>query len=211
MAVRTGAGAAAARLDPEQVVEERDDEVVVQVPAIMADRERHDREPRQRRVPEDPDARLVGPGGHGAVDEGLLERADGLAADALLELEREPRPDRLDDGRRPALLAVLRVGEVDVLERVHVDDRAAARRRGTRLRNSSRRATRTPGRARPADELVRATGRSRPCSRARRPARADAATSRSRRTARRPRSPRTRARRGGGAGRRWRGCPRGSR
>ena len=52
-----------------------------------------------------------------------------LVADPFLELERETRPDRLDDRRRPALLAVLRVGEVDVLERVDVDDRPAARRR----------------------------------------------------------------------------------
>ena len=38
MAVRPGTRTAAARLDPEQVVEQRDDEVVVEVAAVVADR-----------------------------------------------------------------------------------------------------------------------------------------------------------------------------
>ena len=78
-------------------------------------------------------------------DEVLLALADRLDADGLLELEDEPRADRLDDRRRAALLAMLRIGQVDVLERVDVGDRAAAGHVGTRLRNSSRRATSTPG------------------------------------------------------------------
>ena len=48
-------------------------------------------------------------------------------ADGRLELEHEARADRFDDRRRAALLAMLDVREVDVLERVHVRDRAAAR------------------------------------------------------------------------------------
>ena len=47
-------------------------------------------------------------------------------ADRVLELEHEPGADRLDDRGRAALLAVLDVGQVDVLERVDVGDRAAA-------------------------------------------------------------------------------------
>ena len=47
-------------------------------------------------------------------------------ADRVLELEDEAGADRLDDRGRPALLAVGRVGEVVVLERVDVGDRAAA-------------------------------------------------------------------------------------
>ena len=61
------------------------------------------------------------------LDEVLLAPADRVDADRLLELEHEPRPDRLDDRGRAALLAVLRVVEVDVLERVDVGDGAAAR------------------------------------------------------------------------------------
>ena len=68
------------------------------------------------------------------------------APDRLLELEHEARPDRLDDRGRAAFLAMLGVVEVDVLGRVDVGDGAAARdTSGTRLRNSSRRATSTPG------------------------------------------------------------------
>ena len=49
-----------------------------------------------------------------------------------LEGEDEARPDRLDDRRRAALLAMLDVVEVDVLGRVDVGDRAAARDRSGR-------------------------------------------------------------------------------
>ena len=65
---------------------------------------------------------------------------------ADLRANDEARPDRLDDRRRAAFLAVLDVVEVHVLVGVDVGDRAAARdRSGTRFVNSSRRATRTPG------------------------------------------------------------------
>src|SRR5215510_1244229 len=45
VAVRSGAGAAAAGLDAEQVVEQRDDKVVVQVPGAVPDTERDDGQP----------------------------------------------------------------------------------------------------------------------------------------------------------------------
>ena len=65
--------------------------------------------------------------------------------DGRLQLEHEARADRLDDGGRAALLAVLDVREVDVLDRVDVLDGAAAGHRRDRFVNSSRRATRSPG------------------------------------------------------------------
>ena len=55
VAVRAGARAAAPRLDPEQVVEERHDEVVVEVPAGVADDERDDGQALERVRPEDLD------------------------------------------------------------------------------------------------------------------------------------------------------------
>ena len=75
-------------------------------------------------------------------------------ADRLLELEDEAGPDRLDDRRRAALLAMLGVREVDVLERVHVRDRPAAGHRGHPVPEEVPAAGEDPGRARPADELV---------------------------------------------------------
>src|SRR3954447_3105214 len=56
MAVRPRAGAAAARLDAEQVVEQRDDEVVMQIaPARTTYDERHDRQALRVEVAEDLD------------------------------------------------------------------------------------------------------------------------------------------------------------
>ena len=52
--VRSGAGTAAARLDAEQVVQHRDDEVVVQIATVgSADDERDDRQPLGLEVAED--------------------------------------------------------------------------------------------------------------------------------------------------------------
>ena len=103
--VRAGAEAAAARLDPEQVAEQRDDEVRVQHPARVADAERHDREPLERRVAEDAEVRVLAPRGERAAGEGALAPPDLLRADRLLEREHEPGADRLDDRRRARLLA----------------------------------------------------------------------------------------------------------
>ena len=114
--VRAGARAAAAGLDAEQVVEQRDDEVVVQVaPARAAHHERHDREPLGVEVAEDLDRRArccqrARPRGAGSRSSCARITLD---ADRLLELEDQPGADRLDDRRRAALLAVRGVGEVD--------------------------------------------------------------------------------------------------
>ena len=126
MAVRASARAAAPALDPEQVVEDRDDEVVVEVATLRpADDEGHDRQPLGVEVAQDLDAGVLVPGRHGPAQVVLLVRADDLRADRSLELEHQAAADRLDDRRRAALLAVDGIGEVDVLVGVHVGDRPA--------------------------------------------------------------------------------------
>ena len=154
MAVRPGARAAAAGLDPEQVVEQRDHEVVVQVAALVADDERDDRQPLRVGAAEDLDRGVGRPARHRPPDEVVLALADGLDADGVLELEHEARPDRLDDRRRAALLAVLDVGQVDVLERVHVLDRAAAGHARDAVLEQVPAGDEHARRPRPADELV---------------------------------------------------------
>src|SRR5262249_41351658 len=128
VAIGARARAAAAGLDAEQVVEDGHDEVVVQVAALVPDDERDDRAPRQRVRAEDVDRRSALPPLDRAADERLLALADRVDPDRVLQLEDEAGPDRLDDGRRAALLPVLRVRVVDVLERVDVHDRPAAGR-----------------------------------------------------------------------------------
>ena len=121
------ARAAASGLDAEEVVEHRDDVVVVEVvPAGRPHHEADDGEPPRLEVAEDLDAGLVLPGGHRALEQRLLVGLDGLRADGGLELEDQPGTDRLDDAGGAALLAVLRVVVVAVLDRVDVHDRAAA-------------------------------------------------------------------------------------
>ena len=89
------------------------------------------------------------------LDPGLLAGPDGLLADGLLELEDEPGADRFDDGRRARLLAVLRVGQVDVLLGVHVGDRAATDHRRHPVVEQLAPRHQQPRCARTADELVR--------------------------------------------------------
>ena len=121
---------------------------------------------------------------------------------AALRPNTRPGPDRLDDRRRPALLAVLDVGQVDVLERVDVLDRAAARHRRHAVPEQLPARDQDARRARPADELV---GRDEHRV-LRTPAGRPAGPSRSRRTAPRPRSRRTTAPRARGAAARSRTC-----
>src|SRR5262249_30245275 len=121
------ARAAAARLDAEEVVEQRDHEVVVEVARAVLDDERHDRQALGVRVTEDLDVRALRPRGDGAADERLLALVDGRDRHRALELEDEPCADGLDDRGGAALLAVDDVAEVAVLLRVDVGHRAAAR------------------------------------------------------------------------------------
>ena len=105
--VRPRARAAAARLDAEQIVQQRDDEVVVQVVVPVAHHERHDRQPLGAQVAQQAQVRVLLPGGDGALDEAALHLGDGVVPDRALELERQPGADRFDDRRRAPLLAVL--------------------------------------------------------------------------------------------------------
>ena len=62
--------------------------------------------------------------------ETVLQLLDVLVAHGLLQVEHQPGADGLDDGRRAALLAVGRIGQVGVLSRADVGHGAAARHRG---------------------------------------------------------------------------------
>ena len=75
-------------------------------------------------------------------------------ADGGLEPEHEARADRLHDGGRAALLAVLDVGQVDVLDGVDVGDRAAARHRRHPVAEQLPARDQHARRPGPADELV---------------------------------------------------------
>src|ERR1700744_2059243 len=111
--VRPRAGTAAARLDAEQVVQQRYHEVVVQVaPLAVADQQRHDRQPPGPLAAEDLDLRVAAPAAQGATPHALLPGLDQVRPDRLLEAENEPGPDRFDDGRGPALLARDRVIQI---------------------------------------------------------------------------------------------------
>ncbi len=156
MPVRPGARAAAAGLDPEQVVEQRHDEVVVQVAtAWAAYDEGHDRQPVGVEVPEDLQVGVLPPRRDRALEKGVLAGPDQVGADGGLELEDQPGPDGLDDGGRPALLALLRVGQVAVLGRVDVGDGASAGHDGDPVGEQFAAADQHAGSPGPADELVR--------------------------------------------------------
>ena len=120
MAVRSGARTATATLDPEQVVEQGDDEVVMQVAAVgPAHQERHDRKPLGVEVAENLDVGVGLPRPDRTTQESLFLSADHIDADGLLELEHQAGADRVDDRRRATLLAMDRVVEVTV--RVGID------------------------------------------------------------------------------------------
>ena len=127
VAVGTRARAAPSRLDAEDVVEQCDDEVVVQVTAARtAHDERHDRQALRIEVAQHLDGRVRVPCGDGAAEHVLLVRPDHVDADRILELEHQPGPDGLDDGRGAALLTMHGIGEIDVLGRVDVRHGPAA-------------------------------------------------------------------------------------
>ena len=112
MAVRAGARAAPARLDPEHVVERSHHEVVVEVLArTVADGERHDRQPFGVVAAQDLEVRMRAPGLDRFTDEALLAPLDLVDSDGPLQLEHQPGADRTHDVGRPTFLTVLDVGE----------------------------------------------------------------------------------------------------
>ena len=125
VAVGTGARASSPALDPEEVVEQRHHEVVVEAALAVADHEGDDREPIGVRVAENLDVRIGRPRFDGSADERLLPLPDGIDSNAFLEGEDEPRPDGPDDARCTALLAMLDVVQVAVGVGVDVGDGAA--------------------------------------------------------------------------------------
>src|SRR5215471_7663254 len=121
------ARATAPGLDPEEVVEHSDHEVVVDVATLMPDHEGHDREAVEIGIAQDLEVGVAAPALDRSADEGFLPAADLDGADRLLELEDKSGADRLHDGRRSALLTMLDVGQVVVFGRIDIGNRPAAR------------------------------------------------------------------------------------
>ena len=156
MAVWAGARAAAARLDAEQVVQQGHHEVVVEVPTLVPDDERDDRQTIQRVRSEHLDVRVALPALDGSPDERFLELPNRVGANRLLELEDEASSDRFHDRRCPTLLAVLGIREVDVVAGIDVGDRSTTRGGRHAVREQVAARGEYPRRAGAADELVRA-------------------------------------------------------
>ena len=158
--VGPGAEAAAARLNPEEVVEQRYHEVGMEHAygpsrARVADPEGHDRHPRQRGVAEEQQPGALEPGAQGALQVACLQLLDHAGSDLLLEPEGEAGADRLDDRRRPAFLAHHGVGMVGLVLGRDVDDRAAAGDRGEVVGEEVALGDEDAGRAGAARQLVR--------------------------------------------------------
>src|SRR5690606_24861339 len=150
------AGAAAARLDAEQVVQQRHDEVVVQVPAAGTTHHKGQYGKAIRvDIAKDLDVGIRLPGLDRGAQEVLLVRANHVGAHRLLEREDQARADRLDDGWRAALFPVGRIGQVVVIERVHIVDGSAARDGGHAVSQQFAAYHKHAGGARAADKLVR--------------------------------------------------------
>src|SRR6266511_3637155 len=155
MPVGTGAGAATARLDAEQVVEQGHDVIVVQVAFLGPDAEGDDRQAAGVGIAEDLDVRVGLPAIQRTAPEALLARLDQVGTDRLLEPDDQPSTDRLDDRRGAALLPSDRIVEIAVADRVDEGHRAAARRRGDAVVDQLAADHQHAGRLRPTDELVR--------------------------------------------------------
>ena len=90
----------------------------------------------------------------GAPNMVLLQVADSLWADRLLELKDQPRPNRLHDRGRATFLAMLLVGDVGVHVARDVADGAAPRDRRYRVAEQMLLDEKHAWGARTADELV---------------------------------------------------------
>ena len=95
------------------------------------------------------------PGPDRPAEQGILARLDHVDADGLLELEDQPRADRLDDRRGARLLTVDGVVEVDVLFGIDVGHRASAHDDRDGVREQLTPDDEDAGGARTSDELVR--------------------------------------------------------
>ena len=97
---------------------------------------------------------MARPAVDGAPDERRFAFADRIRPDRLLQGEHEPGPDRLDDGRRAALLAMFDIGQVAMLGRVDIGDGATARDARDAVPEQLAAGDEDTRRPRPADELV---------------------------------------------------------
>jgi len=92
---------------------------------------------------------------HAAIAERALALLDGVLADRVLEVEHQAGPDRLDDRRGAALLAVGGVRDVAVAALADVGHGAAARHGGHPVVEQGPLGHQHARGAGPADELVR--------------------------------------------------------
>src|ERR1039458_5205482 len=92
--VRSRAGAPPTGLDAEEVVEQRDDEIVVQVaPVPVTEPEGHHGQPAGLVTAKQLDARVACTTAKDAVPEPLFARGDQVRPDGLLEAEPQAGPD----------------------------------------------------------------------------------------------------------------------
>ena len=119
---RTGRGGAA-RLDPEQVRQHGHDEVAVEVPPIVADREQHDRQPRRAGCRGSPSRARPS---QAAIGRWMKSSRAPDRLDPTASLSANTRPARIDYDGQHDLLSSAGLVEVDVLERVDVGDGPAA-------------------------------------------------------------------------------------
>ena len=102
VAVGAGAGATGPVLDPEEVVEQRRDEVVVQPVHVEGD----DGQARRVERPVDPDSRVASQALHRRPGQRHVVLPDGGRPHVVLQREGQPGPDVAQDVGSPALLAL---------------------------------------------------------------------------------------------------------
>ena len=155
VAVGARAGAAAVGLDAEQVVEQRDHEVVGQEPAVVADPEGNDGQAARRGAAEQFDGGVGVPAGAGAPPEPFLACLNQAGADGLLQREHQAGANGFDDRGGSAFFACHRVLRVTVAGRIGGGHGAAARLGRHPVGEEVPAHDKDAGRLRPAHELVR--------------------------------------------------------
>src|SRR5690606_10455009 len=122
VAVRPGARAPRAALDPEEVVQQDGDELGMEAAAVaVAEVERDDADAlRGVGRAEDLDPLVAAPPCERARQQRVLARLEGVEAEGPLELQRQRGAEDLEHARRPRLLPRLDVGREVVPARTDV-------------------------------------------------------------------------------------------
>ena len=125
MTVGARAGTTTPRLDPKQVIEHGDHEVVVQVAAAGASDDEQTIDRRSASVL--PSTSIAGSLANGdrSAHEVLFVRADDSTPTCILQVEDEAGANRFDDRGGASFFPVLGIVEVEMLVGIDVGDRAA--------------------------------------------------------------------------------------